>query len=104
MEIKSGDFLTKVLYAALVGGAGILYSDLQEVKSDVKKLLENSATNSARIMSLERSLYNNMSYLPTDVILPTAPSNKEDHFPKWEEMVAILTTNETNPKKYEAYA
>lgn len=71
-------------------------SDISEVKADVKKLLEASATNSARITALERIVYNNH-----DVVSTSLPSKNQKEIPSVYEMVAILRDEETNPNKYE---
>ena len=74
-----------------------LQADLMEVKSDIKKIIESNADNKARITVLERELFKTTQLTK----LPELPTDNNERFPKLEEMVAILNTNETNLKKYE---
>jgi hypothetical protein len=77
--------------AALVGA--MMWSTLNEIKSDLKILMAQSAIDKTRIDNLERAVFNNKantgSNIPIDKRFPEPPYNVVAVVPPREELIAI---------------
>jgi hypothetical protein len=87
------------IFPALVSALGMMiWSDVTEIKKDVKALMLQSSIDKTRIDNLEREVYK-------ERITYKSPFPPAD-FPKQvlrEEMVAVLRDNDLTPKDYETY-
>lgn len=91
------DFKDKLLIAIVGIGFTMLYSSMQEMRTDIKKLLEQTASHSARLDNLER-----MAFKPTAYKVPFPPSDVP-RLPYRHEMVAVLRDENLTPENNETF-
>lgn len=82
------------LFPALVAIVGtMMWSTLNEIKSDLKTLMSQSAIDKTRIDNLERAVFNNKGTSSTDLPLeqkfPPSPYNIVAIIPPREEIIGL---------------
>lgn len=76
---------------------GMIWSDVREMKSDIKDLLQQSAKHEVRLSNLERQVFKTTAYK-----VPFPPS-EQDHLPLRHEMVAVLRDDNLTPTDDETF-
>lgn len=74
----------------------MIWSDVSEIKADVKVLMAQSNIDKTRIDNLERVVYKS-------TVSSTQPPYKLPNQVKMYEMMAIINKNDLTPKEYETF-
>ena len=90
------DFRDKALPGLIAFSVAMIWNDIREMRSDIKVLLEQSATHKARLDNLERAIFKNAA-----VYGEPFPPSDHNHKPLRYEMVAVLRDENLTPQNNE---
>lgn len=91
------DFKDKALVAVVTFAIGMMWYDIREMRTDVKLLLEQSASSKVKIENLERATFGKTAY---EEPFPPSDHNRK---PLKNEMVAVIREENLTPIEDETF-